>query len=286
MEERRAPRLRGSTVLMAVSATLLALMLAALVAWFAWDTVLVLGRYGVTPVLLGRVWNPAHNQFGLIPFIWGSIVVGVLAIVVAVVLGIALALVLGRRVPPSLRRSLRSGLSLFVALPSVILGWWGLETVVPLVRRVFGGPGFSLLAAGLTLGVMITPTLAALSLAAINGVPSALEEASDALGASPDQTLLRVTVPASLPGLARAVVLAASRALAETMAVQMVIGSQPVARLFLNLPGSTLTTGILVNMAAWPPASSAGEALTVMAALLLFGAWWLSRQLSSPEPTA
>jgi phosphate transport system permease protein len=283
MEERRAPRFRWSTGAMAVSALLLALMLAALVAWFAWDAVQLLSRYGVRPVLLGRAFDPVHHQFGLIPFIWGSIVVGLIALVMALVLGMALSLTIGRRVPARWRRVLGGGLSLFVALPSVILGWWGLETIVPLIRRVFGGPGFSLLAAGLTLGVMLTPTLASLALAAVNGVAPSLEEASDALGASADQTLARVTLPAALPGISRAIVLTASRALAETMAVQMVIGSQPVARLFLNLPGSTLTTGILVNMAVSPPGSAAGQSITVMAALLLFGAWWLARQLAETE---
>ncbi len=264
---------------MTASAAILGLMLAGLTVWFAWDAIALLGRYGVEPVLLGRVFDPAHGRFGLIPFIWGSVVVGLTALVVAVLLGVSLALAIGRRVPEQIRGTLGRGLSLFVALPSVILGWWGLETVVPLVRRLLGGPGFSLLAAGITLGVMITPTLAALALAAVQGVPRPLEEASDALGAHPDQTLLGLTLPAAMPGIARALVLAASRALAETMAVQMVIGSEPVARLALNLPGSTLTTGILSNMAVSPPGSPAGQSLTVMAAILLAGAWWLSRQL-------
>ncbi len=286
MERRTPPKFGWPAGLMAAAAAVLGLMLAGLATWFAWDTVAVLSRYGLEPVLLGRVFEPARGRFGLIPFIWGSVVVGLMALVVAVLFGVSLALAVGRRVPERLRGALGRGLSLFVALPSVILGWWGLETVVPLVRQVFGGPGFSLLAAGLTLGVMITPTLAALSLAAVEGVPRLLEEASDALGAHPDQTLLGLTLPAALPGIARAVVLAASRALAETMAVQMVIGSQPVARLALNLPGSTLTTGILVNMAVWPPGSPAGQSLTVMAALLLVGAWWLSRQLTDRSDPA
>lgn len=266
-----------------MAAAVLAAMLAALAAWSGFDALTLLSRFGWTPVLLGKTWAPQSGRFGLLPYLWGSVVVGVLALLVASGLGLALALAVGRRLAAWARPAARGGLTAFTAVPSVILGWWGLNTVVPWIRSWTHGPGFSLLAAGLTVGVMITPTLAVLALGAIEGVPATWEDASDALGADPDQTLMRLTIPAASPGLARAVLLATGRALAETMAVQMVVGSQAVASLALARPGSTLTTGILMNMAIWPPGSPGGDAVSLMALLLLLGAWWLSRQLRQWE---
>lgn len=261
----------------------LAFLLAALLAWFARDTAAVLSRYGILPVLLGTRWAPHAGWVGLLPFEWGTAVVGVLALVVAVLLGGPLAVVVRRRVPPAVGRVLTAALAGMMAIPSVLWGWWGLDTVVPAVRAGFGGPGFSLLAAGLTLGVMLVPTFAALGAEAVAAVPEIVEDAARALGATEDQTLWSVTVVAALPGFVRALMVAAGRALAETMAVQMVIGGQPNLTLRLTAPGSTLTTAILTQLSASPPGTPGGRALTVMAALLLAGTWWLARELKRWE---
>jgi phosphate transport system permease protein len=265
------------------AAAVLAAMLLALTVWSGYGLVALVGRFGLAPVLLGKTWRPEAGAVGLMPYIWGSVVVGVMATALGSALGLATAVAVGRRLAAWAATPVRSLLTAFTAVPSVILGWWGLNAVVPWVRALTHGPGFSLLAAGLTVGVMIAPTVAVMGVAAVEGVPRLWEEASDALGAAPDQTLLRLTIPAAAPGLARAVLLGAGRALAETMAAQMVIGSQPVARLALADPGSTLTTGILVNMAVWPPGSPGGQAVTAMALLLLVGAWWIARQLRTWE---
>lgn len=269
-----------------LGAWVLGLMLMALVAWFMVDALALFARHDIASVLLGLRWDPARGHLGLMPYIFGTIVVGLVALVSAWPLAMGLALVLTKRLPTGVGRALEWGLTGMVAVPSVIFGWWGLDTLVPLIRRGFGGPGFSVLAAGLTLAVMVLPTLTVLSASALNSVPDSLEDASRALGASEDETLWHVTLRAATPGLARALVLSAGRALAETMAVQMVIGSQPVARLNLTWPGSTLTTGILTNMSVYPPGSPGGQAVTVMGFLLLVGTWWLSRELRHWEVTA
>lgn len=266
-----------------VAAWILVMMLASLLVWFVADTEALLTHYGLTSVLLGLTWDPERGQLGLMPFIWGSVVVGALALLVSTPLGISLALVTTRRMPRSIGHIVLAGLTALVAVPSVIFGWWGLDAVVPWVRHAFGGPGFSLLAAGLTLAVMILPTLTVLSAAAIRAIPENLEEASRALGATEDQTLWRITVQAAAPGIVRALILATGRALAETMAVQMVIGSQPEASLHLTWPGSTLTTGILTNLSLYPPGTWGAKGLTAMAFVLLIGTWWLSRELKHWE---
>jgi phosphate transport system permease protein len=262
---------------------LLVCLMAAVLAWFVADTARLLGSTSLDAVLFGFRWAPEHGQYGLMPFIWGSVAVGVLALLGSVPTGIALGVVTARRIPPAAGRVVTGGLTGLVAVPSVIFGWWGLDVAVPAVRRIAGGPGFSLLAAGITVAVMVLPTLAVLAGEAIRGVPPALEDASRALGAGEDQTLWYVTLRAAGPGIVRAVILAAGRALAETMAVQMVVGGQPVARLPLTWPGSTLTTGILTHLALYPPDTPGAEAVTAMAFLLLIGTFLLQRELSHWE---
>jgi phosphate transport system permease protein len=268
------------------SGAVLALMLALVVVWFAVDSVRLVGRVGLNALLFGFRWDPAAGAFGLLPFIWGSVVVGILALLVAIPLGVGLAVVLAKRVPLSVGRTVGGLLTGLVAVPSVVIGWWGLDVVVPAVRRLFGGPGFSLLAAGLTVAVMLVPTLAVLATEALRAVPASLEDASRALGADEDATLWRITLLAAAPGIVRAVILAAGRALAETMAVQMVIGGQPVARLDVAAPGSTLTTGILTHLAVFSPDSPGAEALTVMACCLFIGTFLLQRELGHWEEIA
>lgn len=270
-------------LLFLVAGAVLAFLLAFLLAWFVRDTAFVLSRFGILPVFLGTRWAPDAGWAGLLPFEWGSAVVGALALVVAVLLGGPLAVVVRRRVPARAGRVLTAALAGMVAIPSVLWGWWGLDTVVPAVRAGLGGPGFSLLAAGLTLGVMLVPTFAALGAEAVGAVPEIVEDAARALGATEDQTLWSVTLVAALPGFVRALVVAAGRALAETMAVQMVIGGQPTLTLRLTAPGSTLTTAILTQLSVYPPGTGAGRALTVMGAVLLAGTWWLARELKRWE---
>jgi phosphate transport system permease protein len=245
----------------------------------ALDTLALVRRAGVNPVLFGFRWDPGAGAFGLMPFVWGTVVVGVLALVAAVPLGLGMALWSSRRLPRPVGASVLGLLPGVAAVPSVIFGWWGLAVIVPAVRAVLGGSGFSLLAGGATLAVMILPTVAVLGAEAVAAVPASLEDASRALGATEDATLWRVTVAAAVPGLVRAALLGAGRALAETMAVQMVVGSQATARLRLAAPGSTLTTGILTHATLYPPGSLGSDALTAMAALLLLGTWLLGREL-------
>ena len=269
----------GQRRILLAAGVLLAILLAAFLAWMAVDTFALFRRAGPNDVLFGLTWDPGAGRFGLMPFIWGSVVVGVVALAAAVPLGLGLALLATRRLPSRVGRWVTGALPAVVAIPSVIFGWWGLDVIVPAVRTVFGGPGFGLVAGGLTLAVMILPTLAVLAAEAVRAVPERLEDASRALGATEDATLWLVTVSAAGPGFMRAIILAAGRALAETMAVQMVVGGQAVARVQIADPGSTLTTGILTHLALYPPGTEGSQALTVMALLLLAGTWFLGREL-------
>ncbi len=253
--------------------------MAGLTGWLVADTLRLVARAGAAPVLLGFHFDPAHGRFGLLPFVWGSVVVGVLALVVSVPLGLSWAVVAAKRLPRRASSAMTTAMAALVAIPSVVWGWWGLETVVPAVRGALGGPGFGLVAAGVTVAIMVVPTVAALAAASLRAVPAALEDASRALGADEDTTLMAVTLAAARPGITRAVLMGEARVLAETMAVAMVVGGQPVARLQIAWPGATLTTGILTHLAALPPKSPGGQAVAAMALLLLAATTWLGRHL-------
>lgn len=221
--------------------------------------------------MIGQHWDPLAGYFGLLPFVEGTVVVTGISLLVAGPLAMAVAVVGSQILRAKPQLFLSQGLSIMAAIPSVLYGWWGLTLMVPLVRMISHGPGFSLLAAGLVLALMVLPTMAVLFQDALRQVPATCYAGSLALGATADQTLVRLIWPASRFLLIRAVLTAVARSLGETMAVQMVIGGQTAFHLNLLGPGATLTTQILTDLSIFPPGTEGYQALAVMA-LLLIGA--------------
>ncbi len=220
-------------------------------------------------VLLGAHWNPLAGHFEIGLFIVDTIIVTALAMALTLPFGLGVA-VFGAYVAGWRERAaLRWLLTIFAAVPSVAMGWWGLAVVVPSVRRIFGGPGFSLLAAGAVLAVMLLPTFSLLALEVLDKVPEDWHQASLALGASEDQNLLQMALKVSLPGLKTAFLSAVARAMGETVAVQMVIGGAVYGFHGVLGPGATLTTQILTDMAILPLGHPAHGVLDLMALILL-----------------
>lgn len=215
-------------------------------------------------------WAPSMQAFGAWSFISGSILVTVLSVVLGAPLGLLGALFMAKVAPLQLRSMMRPALDLYVAIPSVVYGYIGLTLLVPFLRETFHvQTGFGVLSASLVLAIMILPTIISLSDDAIRSVPKPLEEASLALGATYWQTLYRVIVPAALPGILTAVVLAMARAVGETMAVQMLIGNTPLVAKSLFAPASTMTSNIVVEMGNTMFGSTWSNALFLMALVLL-----------------
>ena len=227
--------------------------------------------------VLGNFWDPLKGQFGLIPFVVSTLAVTAIALVLAVVLGLGIGVTLSRQLKESWSRRLIQVLTVLTAVPSVIFGWWGLQTVVPWVRDFLGGPGFSLLAAGIVLSVMILPTMSLFFTNAMRSVPKSFQEGSAALGATADQTLLRLVIPCAFPGLVQGLLVAVARAVGETMAVQMVIGGQTLMPSGINGPGATLTTQLLTDLTVFPPGTEGHAVLDVMALMLLGGMYLFVR---------
>ncbi len=183
---------------------------------------------GLAKFLFGKVWAPtgAEPEFGILPFILTSVYGTAGAILLGVPVGFFAAVYLAKAAPPRLKSTVESAVSLLAGIPSVVYGLVGMLVLVPGIRKLFNVPdGASLMAAIVVLAVMILPSIIKVSMTALEAVPKEYEDASLALGATPEETWFRISVPAAKSGIAAAVVLGVGRAIGEAMAVMMVSGN-------------------------------------------------------------
>lgn len=191
-------------------------------------------KYGLNEFLFSSYWEPSAGKFGIYPMIVASLWVTFGAMIVGAPLGIAGALFLTEYVPKTIMRIVKPTIELLAAIPSVVYGFIGVMVLAPIIRENFGGPGLSVLAASIILGVMILPTIISISIDSILAVPNSYREGSLALGATVWQTIHMVTIKASKSGIIASIILGMGRAIGETMAVIMVAGNS------VNIPSSTL----------------------------------------------
>ncbi len=208
----------------------------------------VLYKTGVGHFLFGGAWRPLEGEFGIWPMIVGSTVVTIGALAIGVPLALACAIVLAELAPPRARALLKPTIELLAGIPSVVYGFMGVVLLVPWIREHLGGPGPSVLAASVILGIMIMPTIIGISIDALQAVPRSYREGSRALGATEWQTIRMVVLPAARSGLVAAVILGMGRALGETMAVIMVAGNSVRVPHAITDPVRTLTANIALEM--------------------------------------
>ncbi len=208
---------------------------------------------GVTEFLFGSDWSPvdADPQFGILPMILGSVYITVGAAIIGVPIGVLTAVFMAKFCPPRAAKVLKPGLSLLAGIPSVVYGFFGIVVIVPLVRELFGGRGFSILAACILLGIMILPTIIEIAQSAIQAVPDSYYDGALALGATHEQATFFVVLPAAKSGVIAAITLGIGRAIGETMAVVMVAGNQAIVRAphEVLMGVRTLTANIITEMA-------------------------------------
>ena len=183
---------------------------------------------GLVDFLFGDTWQPTAQEprFGILPFILTSIYGTAGAILIGVPVGFLTAVYLAKMAPKKVKAVMQQAVSMLAGIPSVVYGFVGMMVLVPGIRRLFDVPdGAGLLAAILVLAVMILPSIIKMSVTALEAVPKEYEDASLALGATPEETWFRVSVPAAKSGIAAAVVLGVGRAIGEAMAVMMVSGN-------------------------------------------------------------
>ncbi len=209
----------------------------------------IMFRYGLKSFLLGQDWYPSEKSFGLLPMIVGSIMVTFGALIIGVPLGLASAIFLTEFSHRRLTRILKPIIELLAGIPSVVYGFIGLMFLVPFIRDKFGGPGLSVLAASVILGIMILPTIISIAIDSIRAVPDSYREGSIALGATRWQTVRMVILPAARSGIIAGIILGMGRAIGETMAVIMVAGNAADIPGSLLAPVRTLTSNIALEMA-------------------------------------
>ncbi|MDY3916585.1 MAG: phosphate ABC transporter permease subunit PstC [Selenomonadaceae bacterium] len=252
------------------SACLMTILIFSIIIFIGRQGLLTFGEVSPLEFFFSAAWDPSAKHFGALSFIMGSLLSTLVAVAIGKPLGLSGAIFLAKVAPDWLKRIMRPACDLYVAIPSVVYGYMGLILLVPILREYLHLPtGFGVMAASLVLAIMIMPTILTISTDALNAVPKALGEASLALGATWWQTIWHVVLPAARPGIMTAIVLAMARAVGETMAVQMLIGNTPQLATSLFMPTATLTSDIVVEMGNTPFGSAWGNALFLMAFVLL-----------------
>jgi len=208
----------------------------------------IMFKYGLKSFLAGQDWYPSEKIFGLLPMIVGSVVVTAGALIIGVPFGLACAVFLTEFSSKRLRSIIKPLIELLAGIPSVVYGFMGVVILVPFIRETFGGPGFSVLAASVILGIMILPTVISISIDSLQAVPPAYRDGSLALGATRWQTVRMVLFPAARSGIIASIILGMGRAIGETMATIMIAGNAVETPHSLLAPVRTLTSNIALEM--------------------------------------
>lgn len=210
--------------------------------------------------LSGRTWDPVFEEFGALPFVFGTVVSSLLALLIGGPISLGVAIYLAELAPGWLRNPLSFLVELLAAIPSVVYGVWGIFVMATWLRSMvqpffgstlgfiplFEGPayGFSMLAGGMILAIMIIPTITAVSRDVMMAVPNTQREGMLALGATRWETIRLAVIPYAQSGIIGAVILGLGRALGETMAVTMLIGNRPEISVSLFAPSYTMASVI------------------------------------------
>lgn len=237
----------AEVVLTAVGLTSVA-VLGLIIAFIFKEGAPAFAKVGVWQFITGAVWAPGKGEFGILPMIAGSLEVTLGALAVGVPLGLGCSVFLSEFASGKTASVLKPAIELLAGIPSVVFGFIGLTVLVPFIRTYLGGPGFSVLASALVLGIMILPTMVSVSYDALRAVPHAYREGMLAVGATPWQTVRMVVLPAARSGILAAGILAMGRAVGETMAVIMVAGNAAIIPTSLLDPVRTMTSNIALEM--------------------------------------
>lgn len=242
----------GVRVLLIAAASIAILTTIGIVLSLVFNTWEFFRLYPASDFFLGTNWAPSFSgrggssDLGVIPLLWGTLYISVVALVVSVPIGLFAAIYLSEYAGPKVRAVAKPLLEVLAGIPTIVYGLFALLTVGPLLISVFGKDGFNIMqsgtavmTAGLVMGIMLIPFVSSLSDDIINAVPQSMRDGSYGLGATQSETIKRVVLPAALPGIVGAILLAASRAIGETMIV--VLGAGAAARLSLN-PFDAMTT--------------------------------------------
>jgi phosphate transport system permease protein len=240
---------RGTLLMLQFAAMVAILTTIGIVLSLIFNTFEFFRLYSASDFFFSTVWSPSFgggSELGILPLLWGTLYISFIALAVAVPVGLFAAIYLSEYASRNVRAVAKPALEVLAGIPTIVYGLFALLTVGPFLMEVFGpdSVGFmrgasSVMTAGVVMGIMLIPFVSSLSDDIINSVPQAMRDGSLGLGATPSETVRQVVLPAALPGIVGAVLLAASRAIGETMIV--VMGAGAAARLSLN-PFEAMTT--------------------------------------------
>ena len=220
----------------------------------------------------GTTWTPLFepSSFGVLPLVWGTMIVTIGAAIIAIPTGLASAIYLSEYASDRVRRFIKPVLELLAGIPTVVYGYFALTFVTPTLRNIFPDiQVFNALSAAIVVGIMILPTIATLSDNALRAVPVSLRQGAYALGATSYEVTTRVVVPAGLSGVMASFLLAISRAIGETMAVTLAAGQTPNMSLSMFESIQTMTAYIVqVSLGDTPSGGIAYQTLFAVATLL------------------
>ncbi|MCF1709723.1 phosphate ABC transporter permease subunit PstC [Tabrizicola sp. J26] len=239
---------RFITVTLFAASTVAVLTTVGIILSLVFETFHFFTLYPALDFFLGTVWNPQFrggSELGILPLLWGTLYVSFIALLVAVPVGLLSAIYLSEYASRRVRTVVKPLIEILAGIPTIVYGLFALITVGPILRDYFAQPlnlgnsSSSVMTAGIVMGIMVIPFVSSLSDDIINAVPQSLRDGSLGLGATPSETIRKVVLPAALPGVVGAILLAASRAIGETMIV--VMGAGAAAKLSLN-PFEAMTT--------------------------------------------
>jgi phosphate transport system permease protein len=267
-----APPRRGEAIikgLLFAAATVSVLTTLGIVASLIGETFIFFSEVGVFEFLLGTEWSPlfADPQFGVLPLVFGTLMVTAIALLVAIPLGLGSAIYLSEYAPARVRKVLKPVLEVLAGIPTIVFGYFALTFFTPEVLQGLLGlevDGFNALGAGIIMGFLVLPTIASVAEDAMSAVPGALREGAYGLGGSRLQVSLRVVLPAALSGVVAAIVLGASRAIGETVIVLVAGGLVPDLSPNPGVSHETMTAFIAATAGGEVPAGSIGY-LTIFA---------------------
>ncbi len=197
---------------------------------------------------LGQIWRPSNDMYGIFSFILGSIYVTAGALLIGVPIGLLTAIFLAKFCPVRLYKIIKPLINLMAGIPSVIYGFFGMCVMVPLVQKIFGVNGNTMLTAQILLGIMILPTIICVAETSIRAVPEKYYQGAVALGATHERSVFLTVVPAAKSGIMAGIILGVGRAIGETMAVIMVAGNQERMPQGILKGVRTLTANIVMEM--------------------------------------
>lgn len=228
----------------------------------------VFSAVSVWDFISGMKWVPTKGVFGILPMIVGSIYTTIIALIIGIPIGLGCAIFLAEIASKKLSKVLRKCIEILAGIPSIVYGFFGMAVLVPFIRTFNQGPGFSVMAAGLILAIMILPTIISIAEVSLRMVPSSYKDGSLALGASNWQTIKKVSLPTAKSGILAGIILGIGRAVGETMAVILVAGNSPIIPKSLFQPVRTLTVNVVIEMAYVSTGSDHYHALFATAIVL------------------